>query len=191
MTSVFKLEPDYDAHGNSPWHWLNSDADLFAWDFLARAVPQRHRWIPLPVTLMRENALGDFLYLTAGSGFVASAKAIEVIAPLLSDTVEFLPVACGQSDKLFVMHILRHVDLGANARTNQKSSNKNVTVVHDYDFKSQAINGLHLFMVRQPLGCPAGDGGFATHSIFASSEFRTVVESSQLRGLSFREFPVA
>lgn len=120
-------------------------------------------------------------------GWVVNEKGREALAPLLEETVEFLPLDCSEPSDVWVMHALQHIDLGADAIHNARPGG-NMTTISKYDFELDDLEGKHFFRIKQAPGSPARKAGHCFGSAYlVSEEFVRLFEAHSLQGLVFKE----
>src|SRR6185312_6664858 len=111
---VFKLGADYDVLGNSPWDALwydGDDDDLDALDCQMRLMPI---WKPPLVRLEKRDQRPDIYIFQVY--YVCTRRISHILYPLVSDSVEFLPIRISERKRLYVMHPVARIDLSLNAK---------------------------------------------------------------------------
>jgi uncharacterized protein DUF1629 len=115
-----------------------------------------------------------------GLGLAFSERALEVLDPLVSQSIEALPldcVNCGQ-DKFFVINVLDVVDCLDVPRCIYEEAHPGYFLWIDrYAFRPGSVEGHHIFKVPQQI----------VGSVLVSPEFKRRVEESGLVGAVFRE----
>ncbi|HEX2570718.1 MAG TPA: DUF1629 domain-containing protein [Polyangia bacterium] len=117
----------------------------------------------------------DFIGLM-GHGLALSNRAAEVLAPLIGDGIELLPLAHDGPGRFQVVNILDIVDCLDEERSKvRRYSDGEIMIVEEYAFKPGSTDGHHLFKCKQCL----------LHDL-VSAEFKALVEDKGLVGAYFK-----
>lgn len=162
------------------------DADV-AWQAtvlrtLGRGVRHQGVWRPVRVTRLRKprkrrtEALCDFTAIGSSVDVPAlSARAKGVVAPLLGEGAEWLPLSFDETD-YWLLNILTLVDaLDLDKSVIRTLPNGKVLNIDTYAFRWEAIEREWLFKVPQH-----------PYRVLCSERFRSVAASEQLTGLFFQ-----
>jgi hypothetical protein len=178
---VFKIETDYDSTGNSPWNALWYEGKAHDLQALQRPARLEHVWKTPVVTLeTRDRAPDVFEFM---SYWAVPDPVRELLAPLVSSTVEFLPLSIAKGPALFVLHPLIARSLDERAIVESNPVSHNITNIRRYSF-GQSEEAAPMFTVRQPLGSWAGDGGYVCSDVLVSRPVKELCAS--LTGIRFR-----
>jgi hypothetical protein len=186
--AVYKIDWGYDEFGNSlPWdvldHAKGHDDEQYRHQMM-RAEPLAATWSAPRVKLRKRKWRCDLIGLYPN--WAVNEKARTALAPLLQDTVEFLPLHCAEISQLWVMHPLEHIDLAADAVHNATPGN-NMTVIRSYAFTPEELEGKHLFGIKQAPGSPARHAGICFAANYVSEQFRRLVAAHALQGVVFEK----
>ena len=137
-------------------------------------------WTPIPVRLFEEEGeepkpLGDFPSLFAGVPPVFSKKALDVLTPLIGDSIEALPLA-GVGDDFCVINV-EVVDCLDQQRSKYErfESSGRIAYITRYVFRENCLENKHIFRIPElPLS-----------AVFVSDAFKALVEVNDLQGLIF------
>src|SRR5262249_40383700 len=147
---IYKMNGGYDEFGNSlPWDLLDYVSERNrekCGNRLDNAKPLAEIWTAPRVTLRQRKWRGDFMRLYPHWAVNEAARA--ALASLLRRTVEFLPLRCVDIPQLWMLHPLRHIDLGPGAVHNAWNG-RNMTVIDRYVFEIDDLKGKHLFGIKQ------------------------------------------
>ena len=110
-----------------------------------------------------------------GLGLTFSDRAAEVLAPLIGDVIELLPLAYDGPGRFHVVNLLDIVDCLDEQRSNlARYSDGDIMIVYKYAFKPGTTDGHHLFKCKQCM----------IHHL-VSAEFKALVEKTGLVGAYF------
>lgn len=185
---IYKMEGGYDEFGNSlPWDVLDYESESHRSmyrDQVDRAVSLAKTWVSPRVSLRKRKWRCDLISLYPH--WAVNEKARAALAPLLRRTVEFLPLRYGENSQLWLLHPLRHIDLSQSAVHNAENGG-NMTFVSRYAFETKALQGKHLFGVKQAKGSVSRRVGYCFGANYVSEEFRRVVGEAKLQGVVFEK----
>ncbi|HEX2570192.1 MAG TPA: DUF1629 domain-containing protein [Polyangia bacterium] len=180
LSKVFLLDPNPDLHGDLltisrpgvAWFEvfirLSKGARCDAW---WKPVPME--WLPARVRKNRSRPV-DFIGLM-GHGLAFSDRAAKVLASLLGDTVELLPLDYDGPGRFYVVNMLDILDcLDEERSIIDRYSDGDISSVKKYVFKPGSTEGHHLFKCKQCL----------LHNL-VSAEFKALVEETGLVGAYF------
>ncbi len=119
------------------------------------------------------NSVGDILFNP--DGLIFSELVRQTLDPILRDTVQWLPLTVLQHGAHYMLHPLRSVDLGADSDVHINGVSKNVTVVRSYHFGSPS-DLPECFMLNQPVGSAARNGGFCMRGIYVGQTVHDTLE---------------
>jgi hypothetical protein len=187
---VYSMEGGWDEFRNSlPWDRLDFESieETMRYSMLLKSthalLPD---WTPPKVSLCRHKWRCDIIGVGAGSHWAMGTKAHKVLAPLLGETAEFLPIACDEVNPCWIVHPLRYVDLAPTAEHNAEAA-ANMTVVRKWAFEPDEIAGLMLFGLHQAPRSDARKGGIGYRSNLCSDRLRSAIVASGLYGVVFEE----
>lgn len=118
---------------------------------------------------------GDFPPLTA-SAIVCSERAANILRPMLNSSAELLPLK-GNKEKYFLINVtcvIDCLDMERSILQRFASSNRIMRVLH-YAWKSDCLGNTEIFKLPE----------FVRSYHFVTDKFKQVVESHNLRGLTF------
>lgn len=144
-------------------------------DPLDEANPIEKKWTSVQVKLEKSYEMGDFAYLRPGVP-VVSSSALEILRPIISVDVEFLPINL-ESEPFFAIHVLTTLDC---------LDMKRSEIVR---FPSGGIMDIDKFVLKA--GCVAEHAMFRLKKaeskyVFVSDEFKSVVTKNNLKGAIFK-----
>lgn len=117
---------------------------------------------------------GDFPSL-GGIPPVFSERAKNILEPLISDSVEFLPLAC-KDVPLYAVNVTRVLDcLDLSMSQFKRFSDGRIMRVERYVFKRECLEGEHMFKIPQQV----------RNRIYVSEIFKQTVENARLQGMFF------
>jgi hypothetical protein len=146
--------------------------------------PTGDMWIPLPVRLYddeegeEDKPLGDFPSLFAGVPPVFSKRALEVLNPLIADSIEILPLV-GLESEFFIVNVIDVVDCLDHQRSKYIKFENSERIMHVeyYVFKENCLKNKHIFIIPEII----------RKAVFVSDAFKTLVEQNRLEGLIFKK----
>jgi hypothetical protein len=182
-SKVFRLDPDPDEHDDL----LPISRPGVAWSAifvkLARSNGRRCAdwWEPVPMewkpARVRKNRGKpvDIIGLM-GAALAFSDRAVEVLAPLIGDVIELLPLTYDGPGRFQVVNMLDIVDCLDEERSSiARYSDGGIMLVEKYVFKPGSTDGHHLFKCKQCL----------LHDL-VSADFKALVEKTGLVGAYFK-----
>jgi hypothetical protein len=186
---IYMIDGGFDQIGNSlPWDVLDyarqQDQQAFS-DRLDQAKRLAKTWAAPRVNLRKRKWRCDLISLYPH--WAVNDKARAALEQLLKGHVEFLPLRCDAFPQLWVLHPLRHIDLATDAEHNAAGRACNMTAIRRYSFEIEALQGLHLFGVKQAIGSPARRAGYCFGADYVSEQFRQLVATSELQGVVFEK----
>lgn len=152
-----------------------------------RDEPVRDKWIPLKCDGFDDNPpkVGDFPSVNDYSKIpMMSERAWSVLEPIIGDACEALPVMHPFPGTYYLIHVMRTIDaLDTDASEVDRSSvgDRRIRRIYRYAFKHDLIEGAHIF--KLPL--------MSGSELIVDDVFRKAVEDHGLRGLRFKELPLA
>jgi hypothetical protein len=187
--AIYKIEPGYDEFGNSlPWdclNYVNEHEEDHCMDQLSQVKPLAKRW-KAPGLRLRSRKWRCDLTGVFPWHWAINERGRAALEPLFGRKVEFLPVRCGDYQRVWLLHPLEYVDLAANA-LHDGEPGENICAIKRYAFDTDDLAGKHLFGVHQAPGSPARKGGFSFGSNYVSEEFGRVFEAHGLQGVTFKK----
>lgn len=106
---------------------------------------------------------------------VVRQRAREVLARVLRDDAEMLPVYCDEGEDMWLVNTWRVADaLDEELSQVERFSSGRIMTVHRYAFREQAVAGLRCFRIPQK------------SVMFVTDEVAEAVRAAGLRGTSFR-----
>lgn len=183
----YVIETNWDEDNNSPWDAIWPDLPDDALDCLLGSLPLAAIWTSPPVTLeKRQRRPGVF-------GFVlhyAVTEAVrDLIAPIVQDEAEFLPLSLPNRETAYVIHPLWPVDFDERAEVEANQVSGNISVVCKYSFTldPEEFGGpRHLFRMRHPNGSAARNRGSTLHRLIASQPIKDACEKAGISGVVFK-----
>ena len=171
--AVWRLESNIDYYGLGLIY--DSDAKVTT-RFIGESFGQK--WRPLLVELIQHKGaeLGNFLNLSPGI-LVCDQVALEIIEPLISASVEVLPLQC-ESGSFWAINVTNIVDcLDRSSSEFEYLASGNLKRISRYVFKSNCVENEPIFKIPERRG----------KEIFVLDDFKQLVESNGLKGLTFRK----
>jgi hypothetical protein len=179
---LFRLKTDPDTHddvvpvsGSRPGGW----SPIFG--RLSEGLRCADWWQPVPIrrklATVRQNR-GKPVDITGmmGHGLAFSDRVVEVLAPLIGDVIELLPLSYEGPRRFGVVNLLDIVDCLDEERSQyERYDNGQIMIVDKYVFKPGSTDGHHLFKCKQCL----------LHDL-VSAEFKALVEEHGLIGAYFK-----
>ncbi len=144
-------------------------------------------WNPLTCHGFEDNPpeVGDFPSVSNyGKVPMMSYRAWKALEPIIGDVCEALPVNHPFVGDYFLIHVLRTIealDEDASEVERRSANDPRIRQVFRYAFRTDIIEGMHIFKLPNKQG-----GGLIVDDVF-----RKAVEHNGLRGLRFRELPLA
>src|SRR5438552_4140899 len=124
---VYKIQTAYDQSGNSPWDTLWYEGDDQDLDVLCSEMRLRPVWRPISTRLEKRDKRPDIIVFHR---FFAVTEAVQdCLAPLLDDSVEFLPVLTGGDQSYRVLHPILRNELDGHATVTTNAVSGNITVI--------------------------------------------------------------
>ena len=142
-------------------------------------------WKPVHVELWEngdeaKKPIGDFPCLSGLAPLAISARALEVLYPLIKDTVEVLDLITKPPlGKFYALNIFFADCLDHSKSVFVRFDDGRIMRVEKYAFRPHCLEGKHLF--RLPEKWP---------SVFADDVFKQAVEENGLEGLGFYPVPM-
>jgi len=185
---IFEMNGGDDEFGNSlPWDVLDyareSDFEKYQ-DQWHETKSLAKRWKAPRVRLRQRKWRCDLISLYPF--WAINEKAREALMPLLGRSLELLPLHCPELPKLWALHPLRYLDLAAGAVHNGEVG-RNMTVIRQYAFNINELQGLHFFGINQSPGSPSRKAGYCFGGNYVSEEFKRTVEAHGLQGVVFKK----
>ena len=171
---IYRYQPDpdnYESLGTLRENWRALDAFAYC-----RSVAKDWEPLQLQANSMKGH-YGDFPSLENHAP-VFSARAWEVLCPLIESSVEVLPVICSAGTYVLI-NVLDQVDcldLGKTQLVINPVSG-NVTAVRGHAFQKERLEGKHIFKTAQTAGL----------EVLVSDKFKEAVEANDLKGLQFKK----
>lgn len=137
--------------------------------------PLASMWKPIPVDIYEASLDGDFPSLFAGTPPVFSERALTVLLPLISYTIEALPLK-SSSGMYFVVNpqvidCLDHVE----SEYERFQSSGKIRRITKYVFHTERIANRHIFRIPEQV----------VSRTFVTTSFKELVEQNDLLGLQF------
>jgi hypothetical protein len=180
-SKIFRLETDPDEHDDLLAISRPGVAWFEVFNKLCKGVRCTDWWEPVPMewkpARVRKNRGKpvDIIGLM-GDGLTFSDRAVEVLAPLVGDVIELLPLAYDGPGHFQVVNMLDIVDCLEEQRSVlDRYRSGRVSIVYKYVFKPGSTDGHHLFKCKQCL----------LHNL-VSAEFKALVEEKGLVGAYFK-----
>jgi hypothetical protein len=131
-------------------------------------------WQPIRVAVDKMDKQGEFPALSIA--IVFSSKALQILKPLIENSVEFFPLQCDSGE--FVMLKPTSIDCldYSRAEVRRFSSSGRVMDVLSYAFIKGSVDHKNIFTMPEE-----------KTRVFVSQEFKDCVESNKLEGLIFVE----
>ncbi len=181
----FKIDTDWNADHDSPWHCLRPVSRADDFDCLNGSLALRSIWNSPSVALRRSERAPSVFSFEFHWAITADLKA--VLEPLVREEAEFLPVRC-ELGELFVIHALRPVDFDQHAQLQKNDVSKNVTVVNRYSFTfplNATTGPRQLFRMLQPEGSAARRYGYTLTPTIVSELCMEALQSHSVSGIRF------
>ena len=179
---IYKIQTAYGQSGNSPWDTLWYEGDDQDLDVLCSEMRLRPVWRSILTRLEKRDKRPDFIVFHR---FFAVAEPVrKCLAPLLDNSVEFLPVLTEGRQVYDVLHPLLRRELDQHAIVTSNAVSGNITVIQKHSFL-ESDEEMHIFQVRQASGSAARDAGFACSGVLVSSEVKRLCEINGFKGVVF------
>lgn len=182
LKGIYHLKPDYDTRGNSPWDWLQYKNYVES-QKVRKKSPLSDNWTPLQVSLQKEKKSGDFYFINGN--YAVTREVMNILQNLLGNSVEFLRLNCDKISDLYLLHIIKHVQLSQDSGYH-RDIDGNISDIYHYDFEFNKTDKNHFFYVQQHKNSTTGSAGFPASSILVTQDFKTLTEKHKFLGLSFR-----
>jgi len=164
----FKNPPDKD--NVTQWHFLAPERGERPWRSpLDTVTPLKTVWEPPLLDVIRGSNAPDFFHCL--TDWAVTPEVVEAISTSVGEDVEFLPIESDYEKPLFLLHVLKLVELGANANATRNSLSKNITSIYKPDFDIGALSSCSLIRILQAPGSAARNAGLACDEIYAVGEF--------------------
>lgn len=183
----YVIETDWDLTNNSPWDALWEDLPYDALGCLNGSLPLAAIWKSPPVRLERRFKRPDVY------GFVlhyAVTEAVRyLIAPIVGEEAEFLPLEVPDVGPLYLIHPLWPVDFDDRAEVSRSDVSGNISKVLRYSFTldPKRFDGpRHLFRMLQARGSASRDHGCTLCRLIVSEKVKSVADKADIRGIVFK-----
>ena len=180
-SKIFLLDPNPDIHDDLLAISRPGVATYRIFNRLSEGMRCADWWEPVPMewkpARVRKNRGKpvDIIGLM-GDGLAFSDRAAEVLAPLIGDRIELLPLAYDGPGHFQVVNMLDIVDCLDEERSQiERFYDGSIQSVERYAFKPGSTEGHHLFKCKQ----------WGLHDL-VSSEFKALVEQNGLVGAYFK-----
>jgi hypothetical protein len=178
---IFRLETDPDEHDDLLAISRPGVATYRIFNRLCRGARCADWWEPVPMewspaTVRKNRGKSVDIINLMGDGLTFSDRAVEVLAPLVGDVIELLPLAYDGPGRFQVVNMLDLVDCLDEERSQiERFYDGSIQSVERYVFKPGSTDGHHLFKCK-PWGL---------HNL-VSAEFKALVEQHCLIGAYFK-----
>lgn len=149
--------------------------------------PISQTWVPLTCHGFDDNPpeVGDFPSVSNYNDVpMVSERAWKALEPVIGEVCEALPVGHPFTGTFFLIHVLRTIealDEVASDVERRSADDPRIRRVFRYAFRHDLVEGLHIFKLPNKQGS----------GLIVDDVFRKAVEDNGLRGLRFRELPIA
>lgn len=184
----FVIDTDWDKNFNSPWDSLWDGEPYRALDCLGGSLPLEAIWKAPAVTLEKRAKRPDIYSFVLNYAVTDHVRAM--LAPIVREEAEFLPLLVEGTGALFVVHPLWPVDFDDRAEVSCNVVSGNITVVRKYSFTlnpDQYDGDRHLFRMKQAKGSAARDHGFTLNQLIVSEKIKDVCERNAITGIIFKK----
>jgi hypothetical protein len=188
----FEIDNDWDETHNSPWDALTHGGDIDALDCLDGSLHLSAIWRPPKVLLHRGTKRPDVYDFQLH--WAVTERVRKLLAPLVLEEAEFLPLKGPKLGRVYVVHPLWPVDLDGDAKVERNSVSKNITVVRKYSITldpDEYDGPRHLFRIRQAKGSAARDHGCTLSTLIASEKIKHLAEQNAVAGIVFKKICTA
>ena len=181
---VYRLASPPEKNNVTQWHFLWPPAS----DNL-RQLPLRfmHRlaegWEPPLYEVLRRLNTPDIF--ACRQHWAVTKRVVDAIVPRTGDDVEFLALECSYEEPLFLLHVLRIVDLGPMSVVTRNPVSNDISTIPKCDFEISSLSSCTLFRVRQAPDSLAAKAGAAYNTIFCTEEFADFLIDHGFKGLHF------
>lgn len=182
----YLIDTDWDENCNSPWDAIWDDLPYGALDCLSGSLPLAAIWRSPPVRLERRLKRPEVFGFV--SHYAATPMVRDLLAPIVQEEAEFLPLDVAGAGTVFVIHPLWPVDFDDRAEVSPDDGD-NITVVRKYSFilDPAAYDGpRHLFRMRQAKGSAARNAGYTLNTLIVSEKVKRVAEHAHVTGIVFK-----
>jgi hypothetical protein len=188
LVDYFVIDTDWDETLNSPWDALWYEGDSEALDCLAGSLPLEAIWKAPRVKIERRHKRPDVYSFELNRAVTKRVR--DMVAPIVREEAEFLPLAIPRIDPIFVIHPLWPIDLDDGAEVQCNEVSRNIAVVRRFSFTldpDQYDGPRHLFRMRQAKGSAARDHGFTLSTLIVSEVIKAVCEEHGVTGIVFKK----
>ena len=138
-------------------------------------------WKPPRFEVVRGSEASDIFFCLRD--WAVTEPVIDAISAKTSGDVEFLPIDCDYDEPLFLLHVLRFVEIGQKTDVRRNPLSKNITAIHKYDFEADSLASCTLFRIRQTPGSLAANAGLARPDIYVVGEFADFLVECGFKGV--------
>lgn len=125
-----------------------------------------------PVSGLSNFILGEL-------GIVWDKKAMDVLSPLVSESIEALPIICGD-EEFYLINVIKVLNCLDHSKSEfTRFSTGNIKRIDRYIFKEDCLENQHIFRLSET----------NYSKTYVSDAFKSIVEENQLVGLIFNEIP--
>lgn len=182
----YLIDTDWDETHNSPWDAVWHDLGWRALDCLHGSLPLAAIWKSPPVRLEKRLKRPDVFGFELHYAVTPAVR--DLLAPIVKEEAEFLPLDVPALGTLFVVHPLWPVDFDDRAEVSPDDGD-NITVVRKYSFTLDPdayFGPRHLFRMRQAKGSAARDHGATLNELIVSEKVKRAAEQAKVTGVVFR-----
>jgi len=184
----YLIDVDYDAKGNAPWDAVWHTLSYDALDCLRGSLPLAAIWKSPKTILNRQKKRPDvFDFL---SHFAVTKAVRDLLAKIVGEEAEFLPLKVPELDLLFVIHPLWPIDFDKRAVVQCNEVSGNITAVRKYSFTidpSKYDRPRHLFRMRQAKDSAARNAGSTLTPLIVSETVKEAMQKAKVQGIVFKQ----
>jgi hypothetical protein len=177
----FKIWPEYAKNGREYAKWVD-DSNFFTREFRINVnrslIDEWPKELNFPVSPNGEMC--DVLFNP--NSLFYSQKVLDEVDPMFGGLIEWLPVKIQGGEIYYVLHSLKSVDLGVDAKVKLNSFSKSYTWIDKYDFRSPESLP-DCFMINQAESSVAKSKGLCLMDVIVSERLR--LKMSKFRGVDF------
>lgn len=186
--NYYVMDTDWNENLDSPWDALWDQGSYDALDCLSGSLPLAAIWKAPRVTLQKRAKRPDIF--TFVENYAVTERVRNLMAAIVNEEAEFLPLELAEASPVFVVHPLWPVDFDEGAEVSCSGVNGNITAVGKYSFTldpDEYDGPRHLFRMRQAKGSAARDFGLTLNSLIVSEEIKRMCEKNSIAGVVFKK----
>lgn len=182
---VYRFESPPDKNNETHYHFLTPPASERMRQLPTyQLFPLALNWTPPRFEVVRTLECPD-IFKCLLSDWAVPQTVVDAISSRTADDVEFLPIECDYDERLYLLHVLRLVELGPRAGVTVNPLSQNISSISRHDFDIEILSSCSLFRIPQTPGSIAANAGDAFRDIYATGDFADFLIESGFRGVNF------